>query len=85
MFANFLGCLESACSLKGDATIGNIQKMNPHMTRGQVERALNNLASEGYVFFETVAYGRTGKKVWHATENGIINLCAVTRAYAENE
>ena len=42
-FANFLGVIESVARLNEDATIGNVQKMNSHMTRGQVERCMKQL------------------------------------------
>jgi len=80
MFANSLGVIEAIARLGAKATIGNINKMNLHMTRGQVDRALKNLMTEGYVLFETVPYGRTGMKIWKNSDNCWTNMCIVANA-----
>lgn len=80
MFANSLGVLESIARLGTEATIGNINKMMPHLTRGQVDRCIKNLFTEHYVEFETVPYGRTGKRIWKNTDNCWTNMCIVANA-----
>lgn len=85
MFANCLGVLEAAAKLCEGATAGAIQKMNPHMTNGQVRRVLEMLEGEGYIARSFVPYGRTGKYIWWPTERGIINIMSLVRAYNEGE
>jgi len=83
MFANFLGVIEAIARLEANATVGNIQKMNLHLTRGQVERALKNLMTEEYVTFEMMPYGKTGKKVWACSNRCVTNMCIVANAVCE--
>jgi len=78
LFATFLGCIESIATLNDDATAGNIQKMNSHLSVGQVKRALKQLETEGYVRNVLMPYGRTGKRVYRLT-----NLC-MTNVYITN-
>lgn len=80
MFANSLGILEAMARLGKKATIGNINKMNLHMTRGQVDRCLKNLMVEGYAEFEEVPYGRTGMKIWKTSDRCWTNMCIVANA-----
>lgn len=70
LFATFLGCIHAIVELGRFATVGGIQKMNPHLSVGQVKRALKQLEREGYAIGETEPYGRTGRTVYR-----ISNLC----------
>jgi hypothetical protein len=79
MFANNLGMIDAIAQLGERATIGEIQKMNPHLTRGQVERLIKGLCTEKYVDFKTVAYGRTGKRIWFITDRCFTNMCTVAK------
>lgn len=83
MFANSLGILEAIARLGLGATAGEINKMMPHMTRGQVDRLLRNLVVEKYVEFTTVPYGRTGKKIWSNTDRCYQNMCIVANAICQ--
>lgn len=85
MFANSLGVLEAIARLGLRATGGEINKMMPHMTRGQVDRLLRNLAIEGYATFSAVPYGRTGKKIWFITKTCHTNMCIVANAICQRE
>lgn len=74
LFATFLGCIESIATLVDDATSGNIQKMNPHLTHRQIKTALKNLEGEGYVTRVLVPHGRTGKYVFRLTNTCMTNI-----------
>lgn len=80
LFASFLGVIESVARLNENATIGNVQKMNSHLTRGQVERCLKQLEIEGYMHHKIEHYGRTGKKVWYLSGRCSTNMSIVNRA-----
>lgn len=80
MFALALGVIESVARLRENATVGNIQKMNSHKTRGQIERMLVSLQEEGYVTYHVEKYGRTGRKVWSLTDRCYTNMHIVTEA-----
>lgn len=83
MFATALGVLEAIARLGDQATIGNINKMMPHLTRGQVDRCIKNLFTEHYVEFDTVPYGRTGKRIWKNTNTSYTNMCIVANAICQ--
>lgn len=83
LFASFLGVIESVARLNEDATIGNVQKMNSHLTRGQVERCLKQLETEGYMHHKIEPYGRTGKKVWYLSGLCSTNMFIVNKAIDE--
>jgi len=74
LFATFLGCIESIAHLIDEATAGNIQKMNSHLTIGQVKRALAQLEKEGYVTNVVMPHGRTGKRVYRLTSTCMTNI-----------
>ena len=85
LFASYLGAIEAIARLGEKATVGEIQKMNSHLTRGQMQRVLNGLMGEGYVNFTTVKYGRTGKKVYYVTDRCVVNVSIVGRAVYDVE
>lgn len=80
LFASFLGVIEAVARLNEDATIGNVQKMNPHLTRGQVARCMDQLETEGYMHHKTERHGRTGKKVYYLSNTCSTNMCIVDKA-----
>jgi len=80
LFATFLGCIESIARLCDNATAGNIQKMNSHLSIGQVKRALSQLEIEGYVSHVLVPYGRTGKRVYRLTNQCMTNVFITSKA-----
>ena len=89
LFASYLGCLQAIARLKYEATVGQVQKMNPHLTVGQVKRILVSLDAEGYVWCEKVAYGGTGKNVYHLSGKCLSNVFSVNDSmkdyYPESE
>jgi len=80
LFASFLGCLESIARLNDTATAGNIQKMNPHLTIGQVKRCLSQLETEGYAHHKIERHGRTGKKVYYLSNRCSTNVLILNSA-----
>lgn len=80
LFASFLGCIESIARLRSNATAGNIQKMNSHLTVGQVKRCLSQLEKEGYVIHELQPYGRTGRNVYYLSNVCVTNIVIVAGA-----
>lgn len=85
MFANCLGVIEAAARLGGNATAGNIQKMNSHMTIGQVKRVLGKLIAEEYIEASLEAYGRTGRYIYSVTNLADTNIGIVARAIEKRE
>lgn len=83
LFASFLGCIEAVVRLNDNATAGNVQKMNLHLTIGQVKRALTQLEKEGYMHHKIERYGRTGKKVYYLSNLCVTNVCIVANAANE--
>lgn len=83
MFSEYLGVIEAIVRLQENATIGNIQKMNIHLTRRQVERVLKSLVGEGYVSSRTEPYGRTGKNVFYLMNLCVTNVLIVNKAIEE--
>lgn len=77
LFASFLGCIEAIVRLGENATPGCVQKMNSHLTIGQVRRVLNQLEKEGYVEHELKPYGGTGKRVYHLSKTAEKNIIII--------
>lgn len=82
-FATFLGCIESVARLNENATVGNIQKMNLHLTVGQVGRALKQLMEEGYMHSRREPHGRTGKTVYYLSGRCSTNMLIVDKAISD--
>lgn len=80
MFADMLGILEAVSRLRENATKGMVQKMNIHLTVGQVGRLLTNLEKEGYLQSEMVAWGGTGKRIYAPTDRCHTNMLIVSSA-----
>lgn len=80
LFASFLGCIEAVARLNDNATIGNVQKMNLHLTVGQVKRCLSQLETEGYMHHKMEPYGRTGRKVYYLSNVCVTNIVLVASA-----
>lgn len=83
MFSFYLGVLEAMSRLGENATVGNIQKMNLHLTRGQVQRVLNSLEGEMYIAYRVEKHGRTGKKVYYALNLCVTNVFITSKALDE--
>jgi len=79
LFASFLGCIEAVARLGENATAGNVQKMNLHLSVGQVKRCLSQLEAEGYMHHKIEHHGRTGKKVYYLS-----NLCSTNILCVDN-
>ena len=73
-FLSGLACIEAISMNSGFATAGEVQKRVPFLTVGQVKRALNALQKDGLVVAEKVAYGRTGKWVYHLSSRCATNI-----------
>jgi len=65
-------------------TVGQVCKTQNAMTRRQVQGVLDTLEGCGFVFYEVVKYGRTGKKVYRVTENCAMLCASISRNYGEN-
>lgn len=83
MFSEYLGVIESISRLGERATVGNIQKMNLHLSRRQVERVLKSLVGEGYVSSRTEPYGRTGKNVYYLMNILVTNVFIMNKSIEE--
>lgn len=83
MFASFLGTIEAVARLGENATVGNVQKMNMHLSVGQVGRLLKQLETEGYMHHKLEPYGRTGKKVYYLSNLCVTNVCITANAAHE--
>lgn len=71
-----------ACYAKG-GTVGEITKKSVLLSKGQVQRILDELVVEGYASVVEMPHGRTGKKVYRPTEGYMAELAYVTRTYME--
>jgi len=80
LFATFLGCIEAIARLNDSATAGNIRQMVPHLSIGQVRRALSQLESEGYVLWKIEPHGRTGKRVYFLASRCVTNVFITNKA-----
>lgn len=83
LFSSFIGCIESIARLGDNATVGQVQKMNSHLTVGQVKRCIDQLSREGYVVGELVKHGRTGKRVFHLSDLCVTNVFYLGKAIDE--
>jgi len=83
LFASFLGVMEAVARLNDNATIGNVQKANSHLSRGQVERCLKQLETEGYMHHKIEPYGRTGRKIWYLSSLCVTNMFIVAKSVDE--
>lgn len=65
-FLQYLSVMQALAKSEGGATVGQVLRVNPHLTRGQGERILKSLVSEGLVIVEFVAYrSNINKRVYH--------------------
>lgn len=83
MFSSYLGIIESIPSLGDDATITNIHSMNIHLSRHQVARLLKSLEGEGYVSFQMVKHGSSGKKVYYLLNRCVTNIFITNKKIEE--
>ena len=79
MFSEFLGIIEAVARLNDNATKGAIQRMNSHMTVGQVERRIKSLVADGYLHSKVEPHGRTGKIVYYLS-----NVCSTNMHITNN-
>jgi len=86
MFTKIIAVLETLADRPQGATVGVIAACNFSMglSRGQWQRVIDDLVSEGFVFCELQPYGRTGKRVYLIAECAIDYCCYVSRAYEES-
>ena len=68
---------------KTGMTVGEVAKTQGAMTRGQVQRVLDNLMGAGFIYFDMMPHGRTGKKVYRVAENLAMLCSSIARNYVE--
>lgn len=83
MFSEFLGIIEAVARLNDNATKGAIQRMNSHMTVGQVERRIKSLVGDGYLHSKVEPHGRTGKIVYYLSNVCSTNMHITNKAIDE--
>jgi len=64
-------------------TVGELVKMMPWVTKGQMIRMLETLEDLFFTYRENVKHGRTGKNVWRMTDHCAIHMAAIARNYTE--
>lgn len=86
MLTKYLDVLEVLANAGAGATVGQVEKALPHLTRGQASRILKELISINFVAVEKVAY-RPGidKNVYHMTENALSNMRHIVTRYKKTE
>lgn len=82
-FYDTLTVLDALSYSPDGLTAGQVQKVMPVCTVGQVKRMMASLLLCGFVHQTTERHGRTGKTVYHMTENAAIMLSSVSRQYVE--
>lgn len=71
-FLSYIAVMQALAKMPGGGTVGQIQRYNPHMTRGQGERVLRSLEKDGLVIVEAVAYRpNINKRVYHLTPKAV--------------
>lgn len=60
-------------------TVGEIAKTQGELSRGQVQRILDNLVGSGFVWAETVPHGRTGKRMYRVGDNCAMICASIAR------
>ena len=78
---NELYILDGVAGSKNGTTIGQLQKVHPSYTVGQVGRMLNKLVEAGFVYVTVEPYGNTGKKVYRITEFCAMICAGIARNY----
>jgi len=84
MFWNMLLVAEVVSETLQGKTVGQVAKAINWLSKGQVERALKKLETDGMCWSETVPHGRTGKRVYRLTEAAAIQFAAIARQYTES-
>lgn len=74
--------LHALSSARDGLTIGQIEKVNTWMSRGQVERILESLCDIGFTYHEVIAHGRTGKRVFHITGTAVSSCSIIAHNYS---
>lgn len=65
-FLAYISVMQALAKMPSGGTVGQVQRYNPHMTRGQGERVLKSLEKDGLVIVEGVAYrSNITKRVYH--------------------
>lgn len=75
--------LNNLSGLQNGATVGELQKMMPYCSKGQLSRLLGCLEEMNFAYHEVKPHGRTGKNVYKMTETAAIHCAAIARQYTE--
>lgn len=71
-FKDYAGVVEALADKPAGATVGQVQRMNVHLTRSQVQRVLENLVGEGTCIAESVQYRpHIASKIYHLTSEAV--------------
>lgn len=82
MFTRYIAVLEVLAKSPAGATVGQVQKWNVHLSRGQIERAMRDLIAEGHVRTERVPYrANVMKNVYHIEERAVEYCEYVVKGY----
>lgn len=71
-FLRYIAIMQALAKSPGGATVGQVLRFNPHMTRGEGERALKSLEKDGMVIVESRYYRPTiNKRVYHLSKEAV--------------
>lgn len=82
-FCDQISLLHTLAENTGGMTAGALQKTMAWNTVGQVKRMLASLEACLFVHTTTEKHGRTGKTVYHMTENAAMHAASIARTYIE--
>ena len=75
--------MDALSRVQNGSSISEMHKIMPYCSRGEVIRVLNALVETGLAYQEKKPHGRTGKLVFHMTENCAIGCASIARQYTE--
>jgi len=85
-FLRYIAIMRALAKAPGGATVGQVIRFSPNMTRGEGERALRSLEKEGMVICESVAYRpNINKRVYHLTSTAVQYCECVVVDFDNNE
>ena len=79
MFGRYLRVLYWLAKHPSGLTAGEVAKRTPGMSKGQVERLLDDLQIERHVIAEMQPHGRTGKRVFALSERARKDFAELSR------
>jgi len=84
MLLTALAAAEVVSRTLDGVTVGQVVREVNWASKGQVDRALKQLETDGMCWSEMVPYARTGKRVYRLTEHAAIMFAAIARQYTES-